>query len=210
MPHRVPKSVLWFNVAYLGASFVAAAVLANGEFLFYCVVSLILLGIGYVAHRRVGFTRLTLWCLSGWGLFHMLGGLVPIPTGRWADSARATPTLYNLWLIPGALRYDHIMHAFGFGVMTYVSYQGLNAIAGRRGAGVFPTAGVLLLCVMSSLGFGATNELVEFAATLMMESTGVGDFNNLGFDLVANTAGAVAVAVMIRLTHQRSRGPLKT
>jgi hypothetical protein len=55
------------------------------------------------------------------------------------------------------------------------------------------------------MGFGALNEVVEFIATRFME-TNVGDYENTGWDLVANLAGAAIAAVGIRLYH----GPART
>ena len=48
------------------------------------------------------------------------------------------------------------------------------------------------------MGFGAMNELVEFAATMTMPDTNVGGYVNTGFDLVANFIGASAACLLIR------------
>ena len=62
---------------------------------------------------------------------------------------------------------------------------------------VLPTFGRLVLCGAAGMGFGALNEVVEFAATLMMPSTNVGGYVNTGWDLVANLAGCVIAAIII-------------
>jgi hypothetical protein len=68
-----------FTGAYLLISAIAAVLRGNIEFLLYVGVMLILIGAVWVVHRRVSLVSGTLWCLSVWGLLHMLGGLVTVP-----------------------------------------------------------------------------------------------------------------------------------
>ena len=49
----------------------------------------------------------------------------------------------------------------------------------------------------AGLGFGALNEVVEFAATLLVPETNVGGYRNTGWDLVANLFGATAAVSLI-------------
>jgi hypothetical protein len=60
-----------------------------------------------------------------------------------------------------------------------------------------PTLGMLTLCGAAALGFGALNELVEFAAAMTMPETNVGGYINTGFDLVANTVGVLIACTII-------------
>jgi hypothetical protein len=53
------------------------------------------------------------------------------------------------------------------------------------------------------MGFGALNEVVEFAATLTLEETNVGGYWNTGWDLVANLVGCMAAAVIIFFWRKR-------
>jgi len=62
---------------------------------------------------------------------------------------------------------------------------------------VKPTFGLLTLCVAAGMGFGAANEVVEFAATLMLPGTNVGGYENTGWDLVANLVGCLVAAAVI-------------
>jgi hypothetical protein len=114
--------------------------------------------------------------------------------------------LYNLWLIRGALKYDQVVHAYGFGVTTWLCWQALQAaVAGRAGcprAAVVPTFGLMVLCAAGGMGFGALNEVVEFIATLTLPQTNVGGYMNTGWDLVANAVGANGTAALI---YMRSR-----
>jgi hypothetical protein len=49
------------------------------------------------------------------------------------------------------------------------------------------------------MGLGALNEVIEFAVTLSVPETNVGGYINTGWDLVANSVGAVGAATIIRL-----------
>ncbi len=167
----------------------------NLEFLFYIVVMLVLMGTVWIVHRSVTLSSGVLWGLSVWGLAHMAGGLLVVPPD-WPVNAQSR-VLYSLWLIPGRLKYDHVVHAYGFGMTTWVCWQGLRAAIRRRGGAAAPTFGLMVLAATAGLGFGALNEVVEFAATLLVPETNVGGYRNTGWDLVANLVGATAAASLI-------------
>jgi hypothetical protein len=181
--------------AYTAAAGIAAIVTGNGEFAFYVAVMVVLTAGIAGAHWRINFSTALLWLLVIWGALHMAGGLVPVPASWPIDGE--IRVLYSWWIIPrgaggGYLKYDQVVHAFGFGVTTWACWQGLMAAVGRR----LPTFGLVLLCAVAGLGFGALNEVVEFAATLM-GPTNVGGYFNTGLDLVANTVGAAVAAIAI-------------
>lgn len=186
-----------FTLAYLGAATVLAFMRGNFEFLYYIVVMLLLIGAVGAVHRRVGLNGAVLWGLSVWGLAHMAGGLLVVPEG-WPVNGE-NRVLYSLWILPGRLKYDHVVHAYGFGMTTWVCWQGLRAAAARYGAAVRPTLGLMVLSAAAGMGFGALNELVEFVATLAVPETNVGGYLNTGWDLVANLFGASAAAALIWL-----------
>lgn len=187
--------VIVFTATYLSAALVFALVRGNLEFLFYIAVMLVLIGAVWTVHRSVELTSGALWGLSVWGLAHMAGGLLVVPAG-WPVNADSR-VLYTLWLIPGRLKYDHVVHAYGFGVTTWVCWQGLKAALKSRGAIARPTFGLIVLAVAAGLGFGALNELIEFAATLLVPETNVGGYLNTGWDLTANFVGASVAATLI-------------
>lgn len=195
MESRKVLSVVAFTGAYLAAALVLALARGNQEFLFYIVVMLALIAAVWAVHRSVALSAGALWCLSIWGFLHMAGGLLTVPVGWPVESA--SRVLYTLWLIPDRLKYDHVVHAFGFGTTTWVCWQGLRAAFRRRGAMVVPEFGVLVLAAAAGLGFGALNEVVEFAATLLVPETNVGGYLNTGWDLVANSVGATVAATLI-------------
>ena len=194
--------VVLFTAAYMLAAVGGAAAQGNSEFVFYIVVMLVLIAVMSLVHRRVGLSGGLLWCLSVWGLAHMAGGLVSLPQG-WPYSGDHA-VLYSGWLIPQKLKYDQVVHAYGFGVTTWLCWHSLRtSLLRSSGVVLRPTAGMLLLCAAAGIGFGALNEVVEFIAVLTIPDTNVGGDENTGWDLVANLVGATAAAAVIRLLSGR-------
>ncbi|MCB1063819.1 MAG: DUF2238 domain-containing protein [Verrucomicrobiae bacterium] len=192
-----------FTALYLAVSAISAWINGNGEFVFYILVMLIIIGAVAWVHHQVGFSAGLLCGLCGWGLLHMAGGLVPIPTS-W-HTGLDQGVLYNLWFIPQRLKYDQVVHAFGFGVTTWLCWQCLSvAFHSRSGTTLLPSLGLMVLCAAAGMGFGALNEVVEFFATLLLPSTNVGGYENTGWDLVANLVGSTAAALVI-FFHGHSR-----
>ncbi len=196
----VERAAIVFTFVYMSVWLVAATRTHNREFVFYFVVMCALIAAVGLVHARVRFHPLTLWGLSLWGLAHMAGGLLPIPAAwpRLGDER----VLYNLWIVPGRLKYDQLVHAYGFGLVTWVCWQGLERAATARGAQLAPTFGLLVLCAAGGMGFGALNEVVEFIAVLTLPGTNVGGYENTGWDLVANLCGASLAAALIRTLHR--------
>ena len=190
-PAAAPPS-LWavgsFTVAYLTAALPVALLRGNVEFVMYIAVMAVLIAFVYGLHRNVVLSGGALWCLSFWGLAHMAGGLVLVPAA-WPVEADSR-VLYSLWLVPSYLKYDQIVHAYGFGVATWVSWQGLRTAIRRNGADVRPSLGLMVIAATAGMGLGSLNEIVEFAATLTIPETNVGGYINTGWDLVANCIGA--------------------
>jgi hypothetical protein len=190
-----------FTALYLVAATVGALGLGNQEFLFYIVVMVVLVGVIWIVHRNIGLEIATLWALSLWGLLHMAGGLLTVPES-WPISGDIR-VLYSLWLIPERLKYDQVVHAYGFGVATWVCWQGIRTAIRHRGGDAVPTGGLMVLAAAAGMGLGALNEVIEFAATLLVPETNVGGYLNTGWDLVANTTGATLAAVVIWLRGVR-------
>ena len=187
-------AVLAFTVLYLLPVVILVLVKGNLEFIIYIVVIVVaIVGIRTV-HLRVNLTLGALWALSLWGLSHMLGGMVPVPA-NWPIEGDSH-VLYNLWLIGKWLKYDNVVHVYGFGVTTWVCWQALRATV-KDAEHLRPTFGRMVLCVAAGMGFGALNEVIEFLATLTLPDTNVGDYRNNAWDLVANLIGTTTVAVWI-------------
>lgn len=185
-----------FTAFYLIVASAVSYQSANWEFVLYIVVVLMLGAWAVTLHYNFFFPPTLLWALSLWGLMHMLGGLVGIPPD-WHHEGK--PVLYSWWLIPGYLKYDHIVHAYGFAIVTWGAWRCLLPKLQKA----FPTAGVLALCIFISMGAGALNELIEFMATLLLPDTNVGGYVNTGWDLVSNTVGACGAALWIWLFYHQ-------
>lgn len=150
---RWPLGVIVFTLAYLLVAISGAVASRNGEFLFYIVAMMVLLAAVAGAHRRAGFSTPVLWGLSIWGLLHMAGGIVPVPES-WTIEGDVRG-LYSWWIVPDRLKYDQVVHAYGFGVTTFVCWQGLPAILRDCSSGPQPpTLGMLTLCVAAAMGAG--------------------------------------------------------
>jgi len=186
-----------FTTAYLIGALLIAVLRGNLEFLLYIAVMLILIFGVWLVHRSVVLSGAVLWALSIWGLAHMAGGLLLVPEG-WPVEANSR-VLYSLWIIPERLKYDHVVHAYGFGITTWMCWQAIRAAILSRAGQVSPTAGLMILAATAGMGLGALNELVEFAATLLVPETNVGGYINTGWDLAANLFGATVAATLIWL-----------
>jgi hypothetical protein len=183
------RGVVLFTASYLLAAALAALLTGNWEFVLYVGIVMGLFVAVAAVHRRVPLSRGVLWCLSIWGLMHMAGGLVPVPES-WPIEGKAV--LYSLWLIPERLKYDHVAHAYCFGVASWACWQWIRAVARVE----HPTLGWLIVAGSAALGLGALNEVIEFIATLTM-ATNVGGYVNTGWDLVANLVGVVVAMVAV-------------
>ena len=133
--------------------------------------------------------------LSAWGLAHMAGGLVVVPEA-WPVNSESR-VLYSWWIIPDLLKYDHVVHVYGFGITTSVCWQALRRATEVAGTPLRPTLGLMVLSAAAAMGFGALNEVIEFAATISLPNTNVGGYENTGWDLVANIVGVTIAAVTI-------------
>jgi len=197
------RNVLIFSAIYILAAGGYSLAQGNGEFVFYIVVMLVLVIALVAVHRRVTLSRGLLWCLSLWGLMHMAGGLLPIPSA-WHD-ADVSSVLYNWWIIRDWLKYDQFVHAYGFGITTWLCWQALSArTLNESGRPLEPTPGLMVLCAAAGMGFGAFNEVIEFIATLTLPETNVGGYENTGWDLVFNLIGSAAAAFVLYRTNRRS------
>ncbi|MBT8043424.1 MAG: DUF2238 domain-containing protein [Verrucomicrobiae bacterium] len=200
----ISTPLIVFSALYMLVSVVVAFMQRNTEFVFYIVVMGVLITSLVLVHKRVHFSNGILWGMSLWGFFHMAGGLVRVPEALTQDGSM--PVLYSWWLIPGWLKYDQLVHAFGFGVTTWVCWQILRSnIEKQTGQTPAPTFGLCLLSAAGGMGFGALNEVVEFVATMTIPETNVGGYVNTGWDLVFNLLGCSVVALVIRQHHRISQ-----
>lgn len=184
-----------FTSLYIIVATAVALGRGNQEFLLYVVVMVLLMLVVWLVHRSVTLNQPVLWALSLWGLAHMAGGLLPVPASWPIDGG--IRVLYSLWLVPDRLKYDQVVHAYGFGVATWVCWQGIRSAIRRRGGEAHPSLGLMVLAATGGMGLGAMNEMIEFAVTMLVPETNVGGYINTGWDLVANFVGATTAAFVI-------------
>jgi len=182
-----------FTAAYLAAFaplFIAAR---NWEFLLYAGVVAVVLVILLATLRRIRLSYAVLGGLSLWGLMHMAGGSVVVDDD----------VLYALRIIPIVdrgdelfiLKFDQVVHFWGFGVTTLLAYDLLCP-----SLEVKPNYGVIYpVLVLVGMGFGALNEIIEFIAVMACPQTGVGGYVNTSLDMVFNMLGAMTAAIYIHV-----------
>jgi uncharacterized membrane protein YjdF len=120
----------------------------NYEFIIYVGVIIIFLVLITLTRKKVDYTLGSLVGLTVWAVLHLCGGSIPVgPNER----------LYDLILIKitntlPILRYDQVVHMWGFGIAAIVMYSLLRkSLINRAGHSV--SLGIVL--VMSGLGVGA-------------------------------------------------------
>jgi hypothetical protein len=115
--------------------------------------------------------------------------------------------LYALEIIPlfqikdsTVLKFDQLVHAFGFGLCVLVIYHLLLPYLNQKTNWkvVFP------VIIMAATGLGALNEIVEFIAVLSFSETGVGGYTNTSLDLVFNLVGAIIAITLIMMTGYKT------
>lgn len=164
--------------------------MANYEFIIYVGVIIALLVLLLKTNDRVNYPNVVLWGLTGWSLMHMAGG------GLYFNDVR----LYEIILIPivgepyWILKYDQFVHMIGFGVATMAMFY---LIKPHLKETIVRWTGLSIVIVMSGLGIGALNEILEFIATVLVPETGVGGYHNTSLDLVANLIGAIIAMIFI-------------
>ena len=183
---KVYIGILLFNLAYLLLFCFLFTSIKNYEFLLYvATVAFFVIFIGYL-HLKFNFSSVVLIGLSLWGFLHMLGGFVRVGDG----------VLYGYQIIDKFLRFDQLVHMYGFGMATLLAYYILRPSLGVR---VRPIS-VSVLLVFIGMGLGSLNEIVEFAAVLTLPETGVGGYYNTMWDMVFNTAGAIAAVIYLNVS----------
>jgi len=168
----------------------------NFEFMWYIAVMVFFFILILTTLNRSKFDYPILIGLSIWGFMHMTGGGVII------DGA----VLYKLQIIPivGSgelliLKFDQVVHAFGFGVATLVVFHLIRPYLGDRinWKVMYP------IIVLGGMGVGALNELIEYFAVVAFPETGVGGYHNTMLDSVFNTIGAIIAVILIHVRRRR-------
>jgi uncharacterized membrane protein YjdF len=182
---RVSRPVLVGVAGVATAGFgVFGAVTGAAQSVTY-VATLVVLGLLLLRlDRTVGFSDLVAVGVTAWAVAHLAGGLIGLDGDR---------VLYNAVLAPH-LRYDNVVHFFGFGVAGVAAWEALAPRLASRDVGPL-AAGITVW--LFGMGIGALNEVVEFAVALNVEESNVGGYLNTGRDLVANMLGAASGALVV-------------
>lgn len=189
---RTQKSILTLNLVFITGFSIYFLQQKNYEFILYVavIIGILLLILKTQPTTKLSNTSLSL--LSIWGLLHMSGGSI-----RFQGDV-----LYNLILIPISetykiFKYDQLVHAFGFGTMTLVSYELIKPYIEKF------TPRFYLISIMAACGFGALNEIIEFIATVISPQTNVGGYINTSLDLVFNLIGAITASILIYVYQEK-------
>ena len=185
-------------IGILGFSYLFIAK-ENYEFMIYIAVIIFFLMVILFSNKKVNYPVGLLWGLTAWSYLHMAGGSL-----YWHGTK-----FYELMLWPivgepyNIFRYDQFVHMVGFWVATLLAYHLLTPFVKE---GVEKKISFAIVVVMAGLGFGALNEIVEFAATVIVPETGVGGYVNTALDLVFDFVGAIGAMVYIRIKNNPKIG----
>jgi len=194
---RGEGAVAAVTVAYVVAFTAWFLIRGNYEFVVYVITMVILIALVGRSLRSAEYPLTMLWALSAWGLLHMAGGGVPV----------GDTVLYSAQVVPltpengemTLLKYDQIVHAYGFGVTAWVLWHLMRrhypVLEGTWTIHVYPA--------LAAMGLGAVNEMIEFVAVLSVPETNVGGYFNTALDLVFNAAGAVLAMIVVAAVQAR-------
>lgn len=174
--------ILSFGVVYLSAR--------NYEFLIYLAAILGLTALVWFSRKKIHYSMSLLWALVIWTFLHLAGGIVPVGEG----------VLYGWMVWPLSdtypiLRFDQLVHAYGFGTTAFLVYALLKPFTKTKAK---DSIALSIVIVMGAAGFGALNEALEFLAVVLAPRTGVGGYINTSLDSVFNFLGALIAIVIIR------------
>ena len=155
----------------------------NYEFMIYIGVIIGFMALILSTNRKINYPNSVLGGLTFWSVLHMSGGGIYI-NGQKLYAMTIYPIVgepYNIF------KFDQFVHIVGFFVATLVAYHLIKPklVKGHK------WAALSIVVVMAGFGFGALNEVIEFAATVIVPETGVGGYENTALDLVADLIGAV-------------------
>ncbi len=184
------------NALYLGPLAIKFLIEGNWEFFAYVAQVIALLIVLMATIHKTHFPVWLLTLLSGWAALHMAGGALLV-----GDSVLYA---YRFFHIVGegdsyVLRYDQIVHFYGFFTTTFVAYW---LLLPQLKPG-FRVGIIAFIAAAASMGLGAVNEIIEFVAVLLVPDNGVGGYFNTAIDLVANGVGAILAALIITYGSMR-------
>jgi uncharacterized membrane protein YjdF len=182
--------LLVINIALLLAFGTSFLMQKNYEFIIYVGVIIICLALIVVSFFKITYSYATLTGLTIWSLMHMAGG------GIYINGVR----LYDIILVPLSqtypiLRYDQVVHIFGFAVATLLMFDLLRPLL-KENLQHFIALSVVVM--MAGLGVGAFNEIVEALVAAIVPQAGVGGYVNTALDLISDLIGAILAMAFIK------------
>ncbi len=157
----------------------------NYEFVIYIVVIIFFLILISLLHLKYNFSKMVLVGMTIWAILHMSGGFFIINNA----------VLYSYQIIPRFLRFDQLVHFFGFGIATLLSFEIL-----KQNLKIKSKLALSIFIIFIGMGIGALNEIIEFIAVLTVPQTGVGGYENTMWDMVFNTFGAILAVLYLNLS----------
>lgn len=191
--------LLIINAALLVAFGTAFLLRKNHEFIIYVGVIIVCLALIVLTFFKVRYSAATLIGLTIWSLMHLAGGAVHI-NGT---------LLYEIILIPLSqkypiLRYDQLVHTWGFAAATLTMFDLLRPLLKEN---LQHFVALSIVVIMAGLGVGAFNEIVEALVAAIVPESGVGDYVNTALDLIADLLGAFLATTFIKLRYLKCDTP---
>ena len=160
----------------------------NYEFISYTIVLGILIFVLAKSDKIFNYSKIAKFRFTIWMLLHLSGGSFYINGTK----------LYDLILIQiigeplNIFRYDQFVHFFCYVVLTIFIYTIIKKMSGKETSNKL----ICFISVLSGVGLGAFNEIIEFSTVVFFQATGVGNYYNNALDLVFNFLGSL-LAVFI-------------
>ncbi len=201
MSIRKEQYIIFYSNILIMASFAVLMIFEkNYEFMFYLAVIIGIFFLIYKSNDKIYYPNSVLWGLTIWDFLHLAGGTIRV----------GDDVLYNLMILKlvgepyNILKYDQVVHFFGFFVATIVLYRILKTILAKDIKGRIALS---IVVVAGGLGFGALNEIFEFIATVIA-NTNVGGYENTGLDLISDLIGSIAALPYV-LKDAKRKDPVK-
>ena len=154
----------------------------NFEFVGYWIVLVSLFLIVVKVSDKFKIPTWSIALFSVWSVAHMAGGLLRVNGGRLYDYIFVN-ILGDPFFI---LKYDQVIHTYCYFAISILVYFILRTYIKKK------DAALITFSVLSALGIGLLNEVIEFGMVVFLGAAeAVGDYYNTALDLVFNLIGAV-------------------
>jgi hypothetical protein len=186
---RKPDLSIILNIFTLGIFTLVFILKKNYEFLFYTLTLSIAIYILAKSDKIFKYSTLAKYGFTLWLFGHLAGGSFKIAGTR----------LYDTVLLPligepyNILRYDQVLHFYCYVVIGALVYSIISYYLKETNKKALAT-----ITIISAMGIGGINEIIEFATVSFFGATGVGNYINNALDLVFNSLGAILAVFLMR------------